>query len=114
VVGILDYDQFLALWLDGARGRDVARRSVRIIGSLNRLMAGIYRAAGVRVADAGARFRTGELSLWRTLPGARPVPLAVERICRWTWACSPPPIGHDDHARPAGYGVIAQAVLDSL
>jgi lysophospholipase L1-like esterase len=109
VVGILDYDQFLALYLDGPDGRRVARRSVRIIGSLNALMASIYRRAGVLVADAGPRFATTDLRTHR-----RGIPLAVERICSWTWACSPAPIGHDDHAKPHGYRVIAQAVLDAL
>jgi lysophospholipase L1-like esterase len=114
VVGILDYDQFLALWLDGGAGRRVARRSVALIGRLNALMARSYRAAGVLVADAGPSFATTDLRTQRSLPGHGRVPLAVERICRWTWACSDPPIGHDDHARAAGYHVIAQAVLDAL
>jgi lysophospholipase L1-like esterase len=114
VVGVLDYDQFLALWLDGAAGRRVARRSVEVISSLNALMAGIYRRAGVDVADAGARFRTTDLTTMRRLPGVGAVPVAVARICRWTWACSPPPIGNDDHARAHGYREIAQAVLDAL
>ena len=114
VVGILDYDQFLALWLDGPAGRSVARRSVRIIGALNALMARIYRAAGVQVANAGVRFHTTDLTTRRTLPGVGRVPLAVERICRWTWACSDPPIGRDDHARSAGYRVIARAVMEAL
>jgi lysophospholipase L1-like esterase len=114
VVGVLDYDQFLALWLDGAAGRRVARRSVALIGRLNALMARIYAATGVLVADAGPRFATTDLRTRRTLPGHGRVPLAVQRICRWTWACSDPPIGHDDHARPAGYHEIAQAVLDAL
>jgi lysophospholipase L1-like esterase len=109
VVGITDYDQFLALWLDGAEGRAAARRAVRIIHSLNTLMAGIYADAGVTVADASRRFGSDDL---RRRPGQ--LPLAVRRICRWTWACSPPPIGHDDHAKPTGYRVIAQAVLDAL
>src|SRR4051795_2039022 len=53
VVGILDYDQFLALWLEGSAGRRVARRSVALIERLNGLMANIYRGAGLLVADAG-------------------------------------------------------------
>lgn len=114
VVGVLDYDQFLALWLDGARGRAVARRSVQVITSLNDLMRGIYRRAGVKVADAGPRFRTQDLTTMRPLDGVGRVPIAVKRICRWTWACSGPPIGHDDHARYHGYAEIAQAVLDAL
>src|SRR3954451_1937939 len=114
VVGVVDYDQFLALWLEGADGRRVARRSVALIERLNGLMARIYRAAGVLVADAGSRFGTRDLTTQRVLRGHGRVPLAVERICRWTWACSNPPIGHDDHARVAGYHVISQAVLDAL
>ena len=114
VIGITDYNQFLALWNDGPRGRAVARRSVRIIGSLNTLMRDIYRREGVEVAEAGRRFASEDLTTMRRVPGLGRVPLAVERICRWTWACSDPPIGHDDHAKPGGYAVIAQAVLDRM
>lgn len=114
VVGILDYDQFLGLWLDGPRGRAIARRSVSVITRLNELMARVYRAAHVRVADAGARFETTDLSQMIDAPGIGRVPLAVARICDWTWACSAPPINHDDHARTSGYGQIAQSVLDVL
>jgi lysophospholipase L1-like esterase len=114
VVGITDYDQFLALWLDGPQGRAAARRAVRIIRSLNALMAGIYRGNGVLVGEAGDDFASDDLRHRGHLPGYGRVPLAVERICRWTWACSAPPIGHDDHAKPQGYRVIAQAVLDAL
>ena len=114
VIGITDYNQFLALWKDGAQGRAVARRSVGIIGSLNTLMRDIYRREGIKVAEAGRLFASEDLTTMRTAPGLGRVPLAVERICRWTWACSAPPIGHDDHAKPAGYGVIAQAVLDQM
>lgn len=114
VVGITDYDQFLALWLDGPEGRAAARRAVRIIRSLNGLMAGIYRDAGVTVAQAGEAFASEDMRRRGSVPGYGVVPVAVERICRWTWACSPPPIGHDDHAKPHGYRVIAQAVLDAL
>ena len=39
---------------------------------------------------------------------------AVYNVCTLTWACSPPPIGHDDHARPSGYHQLAEAILDVL
>jgi lysophospholipase L1-like esterase len=109
VVGILDYDQFLALYREGAAGRQVARRTVHIILSMNALMASIYKRAGILVADATPAFATSDLQTTRN-----GLPLAVDRICAWTWACSAPPIGHDDHAKPAGYRVLAQAVLDTL
>ena len=82
----------------------MARRSVGIIGSRNTLMRDVYRREGVEVAEAGRRFASEDLTTMRSVPGLGRVPVAVERICRWTWACSDPPIGHDDHAKPAGYG----------
>jgi lysophospholipase L1-like esterase len=114
VVGLVDYDQFLSLWLNGPRGRAAARRSLPIIASLNRLAAGIYRKAGLQVADATARFDTNDFTHRRTLAGHGSVPLAVYKICTLTWACSPAPIGHDDHARPSGYYELAQSILDVL
>jgi lysophospholipase L1-like esterase len=102
VVGIADYDQYLALWNDPGPGHALAVRSLHIVTSMNQLMARIYTAAGLLVADAGRRFATGD------------PPVAVRRICRWTWACSGPPIGHDDHANAAGYAQIAGAVEDAL
>lgn len=114
VVGILDYDQFLALWLRGARGRDVARRSVAIVLRTNELMAAIYRRAGIEVADAGTRFATADLKTPAWLPKVGRVPLAVARICAWTWSCSEAPTDDDDHANARGYAQIAAAVLDLL
>lgn len=111
VVGVVDYDQFLAAWLQGPSGRTFARRSVQVVGAMNDLMARIYRQAGLSVADAGARFGFRDLATPST---ARPgLPRAVERTCRLTWACDPP-IGHDDHARRRGYQLIAETVLDAL
>jgi lysophospholipase L1-like esterase len=114
VIGLVDYDQYLSLWLEGARGRAAARRSVPIIRRLNQVVGSIYRAAGLVVADASNRFATEDLMHRRRLPGHGSVPLAVYRICTLTWACSPLPIGHDDHARPAGYYQLGEAILDAL
>ena len=114
VIGLVDYDQFLSLWLQGASGRAAARRSLAIIRNLNLLVASIYRDAGIEVADASSRFATEDLGHRRTLAGHGSVPLAVYRICTLTWACSPEPIGHDDHARAAGYYQLGQAILDVL
>jgi lysophospholipase L1-like esterase len=114
VVGLVDYDQFLSLWLQGPRGRAAARRSLPIIRSLNSLVSGIYRSAGLQVADASARFATGDMTHSRRLAGHGSVPLAVYDICTLTWACSAEPIGHDDHARPRGYYELGQSILDVL
>lgn len=114
VIGLVDYDQFLSLWLQGSRGRAAARRSLPIIRRLNQLATSIYRRAGLKVADATSRFATEDMSHSRTLPGHGSVPHAVYAICTLTWACSPEPIGHDDHARPAGYYQLGQSILDVL
>ena len=112
VIGLVDYDQFLSLWLQGAKGRAAARRSLPIIRRVNQLATSIYRDAGLKVADASTRFATEDLTHRRNLAGQGAVPVAVYNICTLTWACSPAPIGHDDHARPAGYYQLGQAILD--
>jgi lysophospholipase L1-like esterase len=114
IIGLVDYDQFLSLWLQGASGRSAARRSLGIIRSLNQTITRIYNQAGIEVADAGTRFSTEDMTHTRWLHGFGRVPLNVYRICTYTWACSPQPIGHDDHARPAGYRQLAEAILDVL
>jgi lysophospholipase L1-like esterase len=111
VVGVIDYDQFLAYWLDGAAGRRAARRSLGVLEPLNARMAAIYRAAGVLVADAGARFAIADLTTPRRLPGHGEVPLAVFRTCLWTWACNGDDLAADDHPNAAGYRQIARAGL---
>jgi lysophospholipase L1-like esterase len=114
IVGLTDYDQFLAAWLRGRSGRRVARRSVAIVVALDRAADRIYRAAGLRVADATAAFRTTDLGHSERLAGHGRVPVAVDRICAWTWACSGPPVGFNDHANARGYRVLARVALAGL
>jgi len=35
--------------------------------------------------------------------------LDVQRVCAWTWLCTPPPHGPDIHLNTDGYGVVAHA-----
>jgi lysophospholipase L1-like esterase len=114
IVGLTDYDQFLAYWLSGAAGQRLAKRSVRIIGRLNRAIDAIYAQNGVRVADASRAFSTSDLTHFTSLRGHGRVPVAVARVCRWTWACSGPPIGFNDHANATGYRVLGKVILKVL
>jgi lysophospholipase L1-like esterase len=114
IVGLTDYDQFLAYWLAGSAGQKLAKRSVRIIGRLNRTIDGIYARNGVRVADATRAFATDDLTHFTWLRGHGRVPVAVARVCRWTWACSGPPSGFNDHANATGYRVLAKVILGVL
>ncbi|GAC1320429.1 MAG: hypothetical protein NVSMB25_12790 [Thermoleophilaceae bacterium] len=114
LVGVTDYDQFLAFWLRGAGGRSAALTSVRLVSNLNQTVDSIYRSNGIVVADAAPRFATTDIGHAVALAGHGRVPQSVARICRLTWACSPAPIGMNDHANAAGYRVIADAVQASL
>jgi lysophospholipase L1-like esterase len=114
IVGLTDYDQFLAYWLSGPNGQQLAKRSVRIIDRLNRTLDNIYAHNGVRVADATSAFATDDLTDFTWLHGHGRVPRAVARVCRWTWACSGPPIGFNDHANATGYRVLGQVILGVL
>jgi len=114
VVGVSDYDQFLAFYLRGGKSRQAALDSVGFLGRLNATMGAIYRHAGVGVADASGRFATRSLHRFVSLAGHGRVPLAVARICEWTWACSRPPIGFNDHANTAGYHAIGLSILHAF
>jgi len=114
VVGVSDYDQFLAYYLRGGTSRRVAIASVGFLGRLNATMDAVYRHAGVGVADASNRFATRSLHRFVALAGHGRVPLAVARICQWTWACSRPPIGFNDHANTAGYHAIGLSILHAF
>ena len=114
IVGIADYDQFWALWLRGSRGRAIAQQSAGVVGRLNRTLDDAYTRAGALAADAGSAFATQALRPTVRLTSTVRVPLAVARICAWTWACSGPPIGFDDHANATGYRAIATAVMQAI
>jgi lysophospholipase L1-like esterase len=114
IVGIADYDQFWAFWLRGRRGRAIAQQSAAVVGRLNRALDLAYTQAGAIAADAGPAFATQALRPTVRLTKSVAVPLAVARICAWTWACSRPPIGFDDHANAAGYRVVASAVIGAV
>jgi lysophospholipase L1-like esterase len=102
MIGMTYYDPYLAAYLTGPAGQELARQSLAISDEFNGLLTVVYRLLGFRVADVAAAFSTDDM----TLTGG--VPLDVLRICQWTWMCAPPPLGPDIHANKAGYAVIAQ------
>lgn len=104
IVGMTYYDPFLAAWLTGAAGQQLAAQSVQVSDVFNGLLTRIYRAAWFQVADVAGAFSTDDMT---TLVNG--VPLDVARICQWTWMCAPAPLGPDIHANQQGYGVIAAA-----
>jgi lysophospholipase L1-like esterase len=110
IVGATIYDPFLAYWLTGPAGQALAQLSVAAaIVPLNQLLTGIYRAAGMPVADIQGAFSTTDFATMVPMPPFGLVPLNVVRLCQWTWVCAPGPLGPDNHANAAGYHAMAEA-----
>jgi hypothetical protein len=114
IVGMNFYDPFLAAWLQGSAGQELARLSVQLVTQYNDLLEAAYRGAGVPVADVEAAFSTTDFDTLVTLPGVGQVPLNVARVCQWTWMCAHPPQGPNVHGRPEGYWVMAGVFVAAL
>jgi lysophospholipase L1-like esterase len=109
IAGMNLYDPFLADYLTGTAGQQLATDSVSLVKSFNQLLGQSYRAFGVRSADVQDAFSTTDFSTTVRLPGAGTVPLNVARVCEWTWMCAASPVGPNIHANASGYRHIAAA-----
>lgn len=108
IIGVNYYNGYLGQYIYGVHGRAVARRSIAVEQQLNAELGRAYARMGVRVADVERAFSTDAFERPTTTRAGGRVPVAVERVCRWTYVCTPV---RDDHANPAGYRVIAKAIL---
>jgi len=109
IVGSNFHDPFLAFWLFGPGGQEIAQASLPVTADVNNLVEGIYEQIGAPVADVESAFQTFVTTPLVPLPGIGEVPLNVARICQWTFMCVPPPVGPDFHPTDAGYQVMADA-----
>jgi hypothetical protein len=101
----------LAQWRDGSSGQAIARLVERLEAGYNDLLEHVYAKSDAKVANVFGAFDTGNFGDQVTVPGIGKVPRNVALLCRWTWACTAPPRGPNQHANTAGYGVIARAFL---
>jgi lysophospholipase L1-like esterase len=111
IIGMSYYVPELAVWRDGVAGQLLARLSERLTAILNNLLTSTYATFGARVADVSGAFSSADFTSQATGSALGTLPRNVARICSWTWACTPPPRGPDEHANAAGYRVIARAFL---
>jgi len=111
IVGMSYYLPDLAQWRDGTLGHAVALVSERLAVVFTGLLDQAYAQAGDGVADVFGAFDTADFGDPVPVPGIGSLPRNVARICEWTWECAPPPRGPNQHANPAGYRVIADAIL---
>lgn len=110
LVGITYYDYFLAHWRDGSEGRAIARRAIPVERAMNDAISRAYGAAHVTVADVEDAFQTDVLTRTTTTVRFGTLPVAVARVCQWTWSCTPRGGRVDDHPNDAGYRVIARTI----
>ena len=103
-VGMNYYDPFLAAWLTGAAGQQLAKESVTLSTSFNGTIQTALRATGFRLADVSRTFATDDFTRQVAVPGIGTLPENVAHVCEWTWECTP---YHNIHANTLGYGVIA-------
>ena len=108
------YDPFLAAWLQGSAGQQLALQSAQLLGQFNDLLGSVYASFAVPVGDVAQAFHTYNFDAPLFVPGLGKVPLNVALVCFWTWMCAPPPQGPNIHANAIGYEVIAGAIFVAL
>ena len=110
VVGLTYYNAFLALYLRGDAGRVQALATVPFANGLNARLRRAYSASHITVADVPRAFSSMELLRTEAVGGLGTLPVAVARVCQWTWMCAPAPRGPDIHPNGVGYRVIATEI----
>jgi lysophospholipase L1-like esterase len=113
MVGMSYYLPALAEWRDGSSGQAIAKLVERLQAGYNDLVEHVYAKSDAKVANVFGAFDTGDFGDQVTMPGIGKVPRNVALLCLWTWACTDPPRGPNQHANTAGYGVIARTFLQA-
>lgn len=102
------YNPFLAAWLTGPAGQQVAGLSSFLQTLLNGAVARSAATVGADVADVATAFKSADTTPVATAYGT--IPTNVATICAWTWMCTK----SDIHANDAGYAVLAATVAGRL
>jgi lysophospholipase L1-like esterase len=111
IVAMNYYLPALAQWRHGFVGELIARVAEEATAGYDAELDRVYRAAGVPVANVYAAFHTASFSPDVSVPGLGSLPRNVATICQWTWECTAPPRGPNQHPNQTGYQVITHAFL---
>jgi lysophospholipase L1-like esterase len=110
-IGMNYYLPELSEWRDGFLGEMFARLIEVAAAHYNNTLTAVYRDFGARIANVFGAFHTSDFGDDVSLPGFGRLPRNVAAICQWTWQCTAPPRGPNQHANQQGYAVIARAFL---
>ena len=112
-VGLEYADPFLGYYLNGPSGPAIASQSLTAMTLMNVTLNAVYAKANISVANVPGAYKSDNNSP-ETLANVGAIPRNVEEVCVWTWMCTPPPFGPDDHPNNAGYMIIARTIIANL
>jgi lysophospholipase L1-like esterase len=108
IVGMRYYDPYLAFWLQGPDGQDLAHLSYLLTVTIDTFIQHTLTSFGDKTADVGHDFKTYDFADLVDDPTYGTIPQNVANICAWTWMCAAPPVGPNIHADAAGYAEMAR------
>lgn len=110
----LDYgDPFLQHYLLGASEFVDATTTLTVMNQLDNALRAAYSAAGIPTANVAGALQLANTDA-TTFGKLGTMPENVADECKYTWMCTPPPWGPDDHPNNAGYAVIAAEIEEKL
>jgi lysophospholipase L1-like esterase len=112
-IGLEYGDPFLSHYLLGPGEFIDATQTLSVMTQLDNALHAAYTAAGIPTANVAGAWRMANTSLTE-LAHVGMVPQNVASECAYTWMCTPPPYGPDDHPNNAGYAVIATKIEEAL
>lgn len=112
-IGVEYGDPFLAHFLLSAAEFTDASQTLSVMTELDNSLLSAYTAAGIPTANVAGAFRLSDTTDTEYANDGE-VPQNVVSECAYTWMCTPPPFGPDDHPNNAGYAVIATEIEAKL
>ncbi|HEY5089765.1 MAG TPA: hypothetical protein VIK30_07335, partial [Polyangia bacterium] len=82
--------------------------------NINDKLATSDSGAGFKTADVATAFDTYIPFTTTVSWQGNQIPVAVAKVCAWTWACSTPPSGPNIHANKNGYLEIASVFAKAI
>ena len=113
IVGMNYYNPYLASWLEGPAGEELAVESAQAVAVVTDYLETTYATAGIPVADVATAFASNDFTTMAPPPDEN-LPVSVANICAFTYMCEAAPVGPDIHANDAGYALIADTIAGIL